>query len=89
MDSLLKMENISKEYKTPYGRIKALRETSLEIERGEILGLVGESGSGKSTLANIIVRLIGSDGGRIVFNGEDITGLSEREFRKYRRDQFE
>ena len=86
MDSLLKMENISKEYKTPYGRIKALRETSLEIERGEILGLVGESGSGKSTLANIIVRLIGSDGGRIVFNGEDITGLSEREFRKYRRE---
>lgn len=86
MDSLLILENIRKEYRSAYGKVKALCESSLDIKRGEILGLVGESGSGKSTMANIIVRLISPDGGRIIFNGVEISSLNEREFRKYRRD---
>lgn len=86
MDSLLKLDGVSKEYKSAYGRVRALCESSLIIERGEILGLVGESGSGKSTMANIIVRLIAPDRGRIVFDGADISSLSAREFKKYRRE---
>lgn len=86
MDSLLKLDGVSKEYKSAYGRVRALCESSLEIERGEILGLVGESGSGKSTMANIIVRLISPDKGKIVFNGVEISSLPARAFRKFRRE---
>lgn len=86
MDSLLKLDGVCKEYKSAYGRVRALCESSLDIERGEILGLVGESGSGKSTMANIIVRLIAPDRGRIVFDGADISSLSARKFKKYRRE---
>ena len=86
MDSLLKLDGVSKEYKSAYGRVRALCESTLEIERGEILGLVGESGSGKSTMANIIVRLISPDKGKIVFNGVEISSLSARAFRKFRRE---
>ena len=86
MDSLLKLDGVSKEYKSAHGRVRALCESSLEIERGEILGLVGESGSGKSTMANIIVRLISPDKGKIVFNGVEISSLSARAFRKFRRE---
>ena len=86
MDSLLKLENVGKEYKSAYGKVKALYESSLDIERGEILGLVGESGSGKSTMANIIARLIEPDCGRIVFDGVEISSLSAKAFRKYRRE---
>ena len=86
MDSLLKLDGVSKEYKSAYGRVRALCESSLEIERGEILGLVGESGSGKSSMANIIVRLISPDKGKIVFNGVEISSLSARAFRKFRRE---
>ena len=85
MDSLLKLDGVSKEYKSAYGRVRALCESSLEIERGEILGLVGESGSGKSTMANIIVRLISPDKGKIVFNGVEFSSLPARAFRKFRR----
>ncbi len=86
MDSLITLEGISKEYKAGSRRIKALSKTDLEIKKGEILGLVGESGSGKSTIANIIVRLIQSDSGKIVFSGSDITELSEKKFRPFRRE---
>lgn len=86
MDSLLKLDGVSKEYKSAHGRVRALCERSLEIERGEILGLVGESGSGKSTMANIIVRLISPDKGKIVFNGVEISSLPARAFRKFRRE---
>lgn len=86
MDSLLKLDGVSKEYKSAHGRVRALCESSLEIERGEILGLVGESGSGKSTMANIIVRLISPDKGKIVFNGVEISSLPARAFRKFRRE---
>lgn len=86
MDSLLKLDGVSKEYKSAHGRVRALCESSLEIGRGEILGLVGESGSGKSTMANIIVRLISPDKGKIVFNGVEISSLSARAFRKFRRE---
>ena len=77
MDSLLKLDGVSKEYKSAHGRVRALCESSLEIERGEILGLVGESGSGKSTMANIIVRLISPDKGKIVFNGVEMEGFGK------------
>ncbi|MEG4940472.1 ABC transporter ATP-binding protein [Microcoleus sp. F4-D5] len=66
--------------------IKAVDGVSLELERGEILGLVGESGCGKSTLSRTILQLIPATGGAVQFQGIDITALNRDAVRKHRRE---
>ncbi len=65
--------------------IKAVDNVNFELERGEILGLVGESGCGKSTLSRTILQLIPATGGRVEFQGIDLTALASDAVRKYRR----
>src|SRR5262249_209375 len=57
------------------GAVRAVDGVSFDIERGETLGIVGETGCGKSTTARLVMRLLDSTGGQIVFDGEDITSL--------------
>ncbi len=67
------------------GHIKAVDGVSVDIRKGETLGVVGESGSGKTTLGLAILRLISSDG-PIVFMGHALQGLRFKEMRPFRRD---
>ena len=66
-------------------RIEILKGLSFSIPRGEVLGIVGGSGSGKSTLGRALVRLLQPSDGRILFDGSDITHLTEAGLRPLRR----
>ncbi len=85
-DALLSVRDLSKRYGLPRGALAALLQqkrqwlhavegVSLALRRGETLGLIGESGCGKSTLARTVLRLHEPDGGRITFDGVDVTAL--------------
>ncbi|SFV62122.1 Peptide ABC transporter, ATP-binding protein [hydrothermal vent metagenome] len=67
------------------GHVKAVDGVSLSIPHGKTLALVGESGSGKSTIGQAILRLVDSTDGEILFDGVDITKLSQKELMPYRR----
>jgi oligopeptide/dipeptide ABC transporter ATP-binding protein len=67
------------------GVVHAVDGVSLDIRRGEVLGLVGESGSGKTTLGRTLLGLVRATGGSVEFEGKEISRLPEREFRALRR----
>jgi len=68
------------------GYVKAVDDVSLELRKGEVLGLVGESGSGKTTLGRTLLGLVPATEGSIEFDGREITHMSERELRVLRRE---
>jgi oligopeptide/dipeptide ABC transporter ATP-binding protein len=92
MTPLLEVHNLSKSY--PVGRkglfgkqmMQVLREVSLSVHAGEVLGLVGESGSGKSTIGKAVLRLIEADSGTVRFDGQDLSALSAADLRRLRKD---
>jgi cell division transport system ATP-binding protein len=68
-----------------YGNIIGIEDISLKIEKGEFVFLVGPSGAGKSTFVKLLLKLLNADEGQIVFNGYDVTALSNREIPRHRR----
>ena len=80
---LYSVRNLTVEYKTRAGIVRAVDDVTLDIRRGEILGLVGESGCGKSTLGKALMRLHDGPasiaGGELWFDGRDLMKLSMRE----------
>jgi oligopeptide/dipeptide ABC transporter ATP-binding protein len=83
---LVRVEGVYKHYPAGGGAVvQAVAGVDLSIRRGETLGLVGESGCGKSTLARLITALQPVTGGRIVFDGQDLSKLRAGKLRKVRR----
>jgi oligopeptide transport system ATP-binding protein len=95
-DDLLVAENVKKYFpitqgillKHEVGSVKAVDDVSFTVKRGETLGIVGESGCGKSTLARCLMRLLEPTGGKIIFDGREITTLSRNEMRPLRREMM-
>jgi len=93
-DVLVRLENVVKHFpvqstslfRSSREVVHAVDGVDLEIRRGETLGLVGETGCGKSTLARCVTRLYDVTSGKVTFDGQDITSLSRRAMRPFRRD---
>ena len=85
-DPLIRIENLRTWFTPTAGAepVKAVDDVSLEIHRGEVLGLVGESGSGKSTLGRSILRLVPITGGQITFEGTELSALEGRSLKQCR-----
>ncbi|HSG13298.1 MAG TPA: oligopeptide/dipeptide ABC transporter ATP-binding protein [Gaiellaceae bacterium] len=67
------------------GHVKAVDDVSLDLRKGEVLGLVGESGSGKTTLGRTLLGLVPATAGSVLFEGREIVGLREHDLRALRR----
>lgn len=90
-ENLISIEDVRVEYtsgRSMFGSgqtVRAVDGVSLEIKRGETLGLVGESGCGKSTLGRAVLRLTEPTGGRVMHNGDDLSSLNPEALRRRRR----
>jgi peptide/nickel transport system ATP-binding protein len=89
---VLEIRNLSVDYLTDRGAVRAVDNVSLEVAKGEFLGIVGESGCGKSTLLFAIARLLSPPAeiasGSVRFKGGDMVTLSEKELRRIRWRDF-
>jgi oligopeptide/dipeptide ABC transporter ATP-binding protein len=85
---LLSVRNLTVEFDSPSGPLRAVNDVSFDLRRGETIGLVGESGSGKTTTALAMLRLLPPGGrvvqGHVIFDGEDLMTLDAREMRAVR-----
>ncbi len=91
-DPILKVEHLQTWYPLKkgvfsrvYDHVKAVDDVNLEVFEGETLGLVGESGCGKTTLGRSILRLVEPTGGKVFFDGQEITALDPAKLRDFRK----
>lgn len=80
---MIKAENISKSFKD--GKVRVLKEVSLEIQKGEFVVITGASGSGKSTLMSVLSGLERADEGKVFYGEEEITVMSDKQLTEFRR----
>ncbi|HEX8370817.1 MAG TPA: dipeptide ABC transporter ATP-binding protein [Pyrinomonadaceae bacterium] len=91
-DNLISIQDLKVHYKTGGGlfketkHVKAVDGVSLDIKKGETLGLVGESGCGKSTLGKALLRLTEPTGGKVIYNGRDLAHLKQNQMRDQRKN---
>ena len=83
---ILEVENLTKYFNTPGGLLHAVDGVNFKVEEGRTLGIVGESGCGKSTTGRTILKLLEPTSGKIIFDGQDITGYSRKQLRSLRRE---
>ena len=87
-EELLRLENLSIDYKVKEGYLSAVKDVNFSINKGEIFAVVGESGCGKSTVAHSIMNLLPGGNetitGKVIFKGRDLREVTEREMEKIR-----
>lgn len=83
---MIELKNISKTFKTKANTVPALKDISLEVDDGDILGIVGTSGAGKSTLVRCINLLEQPDTGQVIIDGKNLMDMSKKELEKQRTE---
>ncbi len=88
----LEVRNLRISFKTNNGYVKAVRDISFDLEKGETLAIVGESGSGKSVTAKAMLGILAGnsvvEGGEIIYNGDDLLKYTEKDFNRIRGNKF-
>ncbi|HNT28540.1 MAG TPA: ABC transporter ATP-binding protein [bacterium] len=88
MEHVIRIDRVSKIYRTGEVTVEALKEVSLTIAKGEFSAIAGPSGSGKSTLLNIVSGLDKPDGGTVELGGKAMTAMSASDLSDFRRDHI-
>lgn len=88
MEQVIRIDKVSKIYRTGEVTVEALKEVSLTIAKGEFSAIAGPSGSGKSTLLNIVSGLDKPDGGTVELGGKAMTAMSASDLSDFRRDHI-
>ena len=92
MDKKLEVRNLQISFRTQGGIVKAVRNISFDLDKGETLAIVGESGSGKSVTSKAIMGILAGnsivEGGEIIYNGQDLLKISEEDYHKIRGDKI-
>ena len=91
-EKILEVKNLKISFRTQSGTVKAVRDISFDLERGETLAIVGESGSGKSVTSKAILGILAGnsiiEGGEILFDGKDLLRIDEEDMHKIRGDKI-
>ena len=82
---ILEVSNLKKYFKVRAGELHAVDDVSFKLEEGKTIGVVGESGCGKSTLGRVLVHLLENTGGKIVFDGSDVTKVNRKQLSELRK----
>ena len=92
MDKMIEVNNLKISFRTQGGTLKAVRDISFDVKKGETLAIVGESGSGKSVTTKAILGILAGnsivEGGEILFDGKDLLKIDEEEMHKIRGDKI-
>lgn len=92
MEKKLEVKNLQVSFRTQGGILKAVRDISFDLNKGETLAIVGESGSGKSVTSKAIIGILAGnsivEGGEILYDGQDLLKISEDDFHKIRGDKI-
>ncbi len=92
MDKKLEVNNLQISFRTQGGIVKAVRNISFDLYKGETLAIVGESGSGKSVTSKAIMGILAGnsivEGGEIIYDGQDLLKISEEDYHKIRGDKI-
>lgn len=92
MEKILDVKNLRISFRTNNGRVKAVRDISFDLEKGETIAIVGESGSGKSVTARAMMGILAPnaivEGGEILYDGMDLMKISEEEFHELRGNRI-
>ena len=82
---MIKVEHANKTFSGKYGKVHALQDVSIHVEKGDIYGIIGFSGAGKSTLIRLVNGLETLDSGTVTVHGEELGSLKKPQLRKLRR----